>query len=61
MPVLAIWGEADTVVPIGAMGRMTQWIRNSRQETVKTGGHSLLFSHPDEVAGVLKSLLLENR
>ncbi len=61
LPVLAVWGEADTVIPISAMGQLVQWIRTSRQETLKSAGHGLLYSDADDVAGLVKSMLLEAR
>lgn len=59
LPVVAIWGEADETVPITSLGKLAQWIRAARQETVPGAGHALLASHPDAVFDRLRPLLLE--
>lgn len=61
LPVLAIWGEDDNVIPIRAMGQLAQWHRTAKHETVAGAGHGLCYSHPTEVASHLKSMLLEGR
>ncbi len=58
LPVIALWGEADDTVPLAAMGRLTQWIRAARQDSIPEAGHALLASHPDAIFDRLKPLLL---
>ena len=53
----AIWGDADDVIPITALGLLTQWNRNARQDVIKGAGHDLLQTHPAEVANSIKQLL----
>lgn len=58
LPVLAIWGEADTVIPLVALGKLTEWNRNARQASIPTAGHALGVTHPDEVIEALAELLV---
>ncbi len=60
VPVLAVWGTADTIVPIAALGTLAQWNRNARQETIEGAGHDLLQTHPDAIAVALRRLLRED-
>ncbi len=57
VPVLAIWGNLDTSVPISALGTLAQWNRNARHEVIEAAGHELLTTHPDAVAAALRRLL----
>ncbi len=54
VPVLAIWGRDDTIIPISAMGQLTQWNRNARQHVIEGAGHGLVFSHSLEVAEAIR-------
>lgn len=49
LPVLAIWGRDDDIVPLSAQGRLAQWSRNARQDVVRGAGHGLIFTHTDAV------------
>lgn len=53
LPVTAIWGREDSVIPIGAMGTLSQWNRNTRQEVIRGAGHSLTYTHTADLARVL--------
>jgi len=57
VPVAAIWGEADTVIPIAALGRLTEWNRAARQAVIPGAQHGLAFTHPAEVLDVIASAL----
>ncbi|MEP3947345.1 alpha/beta hydrolase [Ascidiaceihabitans sp.] len=49
IPVLAIWGREDTVIPIAAVGTLAEWSRNATQEIVDGAGHGLTYTHTDAV------------
>ncbi len=49
IPVLAIWAAADEVIPLGGMGRLTDWNRDALQAQIEGAGHALPMTHPDEV------------
>jgi pimeloyl-ACP methyl ester carboxylesterase len=45
VPVLAVWGKKDDVIPISALGTLTRWNRKAVQEVVEDGGHGLTYTH----------------
>jgi pimeloyl-ACP methyl ester carboxylesterase len=57
VPVIAIWGTADAVIPIKGMGRLAVWNRNALQETVEGAGHDLVHSRAADVAEHLRQAL----
>ncbi len=59
IPVIALWGDEDRVVPLAAMGKLTQWSRHARQEVVKGAGHGLPYTHTNQVLAALRSTLTE--
>ncbi len=59
LPVLAIWGREDKVIPITAMGRLTEWNRDVRHGVIEGAGHALGLTHATEVIEELARLLAE--
>jgi len=59
IPTLAIWGEADPIIPITAMGQLAQWNRQARHEVIREAGHGLIHTHPKEVIGTIHGFLRE--
>ncbi|WP_299937107.1 alpha/beta hydrolase [uncultured Pelagimonas sp.] len=53
VPVTAIWGREDTVIPLRALGTLTQWNRNARQVVIDGAGHGLPHTHAVEIADAL--------
>lgn len=53
VPILAIWGEADDVVPVSSVGRLTEQARSARQEVISDAGHGLPYTHTKEVLAIL--------
>lgn len=60
VPVIAIWGVADTVIPLSAMGQLTQWNRLARQEQVAGAGHGLPFTHSAAILAILRSVFRDD-
>jgi pimeloyl-ACP methyl ester carboxylesterase len=58
VPVVAIWGETDEVVPLRALGTLSSWNRQAAQEVVKAG-HGLPHTHATEVMEILRGVLRE--
>ncbi|SIS83998.1 Pimeloyl-ACP methyl ester carboxylesterase [Roseivivax lentus] len=56
VPVLAVWGDADRVIPISGLGQLAQWNRNARQEVIEGADHGLPFTHADDLAQALARL-----
>lgn len=59
IPVLAIWGRDDTIIPLTAMGQLTLWSRGARQEVIENAGHGLPYTHTKEVLAALRDVLRE--
>jgi len=57
VPVLAIWGRQDQVIPIGGMGKLAEWNRVARHEVIEDAGHALAYSHTDEVMHAMRDLM----
>lgn len=49
IPVLAVWGKQDSVIPVSAMGILAQWNRRAWQEVLDDAGHELVFTHTSEI------------
>ena len=61
LPVTAVWGQEDAIIPISALGRLTQWNRNIRQEVIADAGHGLVYTHADTVVARLRDVFREPR
>jgi len=59
VPMVAIWGEADEVVPLRALGTLSAWNRKTAQEVVPGAGHGLPHTHGDKVVDILRGVLRE--
>ncbi len=59
IPVIAIWGDRDTVVPIRALGTLSTWNRQAAQEVVAGAAHGLPHTHGSAVVELLRSVLRE--
>lgn len=57
--VIAIWGEADNVIPLAAVGQLAQWNRLAKQEVVAGADHALPYSHGSKVVENLRGVLAE--
>lgn len=57
IPVLAIWGRDDSVIPITAMGQLAEWNRNARQDVIDGAGHGLTYTHTDQILDTMRQTL----
>ncbi|VAV98288.1 Hydrolase, alpha/beta fold family [hydrothermal vent metagenome] len=53
LPVLAIWGREDEVIPLAGKGKLAQWNPDAHHEVINDVGHCLAYTHPDEVLAVI--------
>lgn len=53
VPMLAIWGEIDDIVPISSIGRMTEQARSAKQEVIDGAGHGLPYTHTEAVLEII--------
>ncbi|MZR13596.1 alpha/beta fold hydrolase [Maritimibacter sp. DP07] len=59
IPVLAIWGGDDAVIPLTAMGKLTQWNRRARHHVVEGVGHNLPHTAPNEIMTAITTFFKE--
>jgi pimeloyl-ACP methyl ester carboxylesterase len=57
LPVLAIWGGEDAVIPASAMGQMVAWNREATHELIEDAGHGLPYTHTDEILEYITAFL----
>jgi pimeloyl-ACP methyl ester carboxylesterase len=53
LPVAAVWGEADTVIPLSAKERLAALNPAARQVVVPGATHGLPHTHPEAVAALM--------
>lgn len=58
IPVLAIWGSEDPIVPLGASGLMARQAPDAHHAQISGAGHNLLQTHPAQVASELTKFLV---
>lgn len=47
LPVLALWGADDAIIPASAIGQLTAWNRDVIHEVIEDAGHGLTYSHAE--------------
>lgn len=57
VPVLAIWGTDDPVIPRRALGRLAELCPDAHHVEIRGAGHTLLQTHPTEVGAALRDFL----
>lgn len=57
IPVFALWGEEDSVIPLRGIGTLAQWNRLARQETIAGADHDLVASHPRALGALYRTLI----
>jgi pimeloyl-ACP methyl ester carboxylesterase len=57
LPVLAIWGAQDSVIPASAMGRLAEWNRTVQHEVIEGAGHGLPYTHAPQVLAQITAFL----
>jgi len=57
IPTLAIWGEADEVIPITGVGQLAIWNRQAHQEVIPGAPHSLVYTRPTQVLEAMRAFL----
>jgi len=57
IPVLAVWGGDDALIPLTAMGNLTEWSRDVRQDVIEGAGHGLTYTHTDAVLAAISGAL----
>lgn len=57
LPILALWGAEDDVIPASTMGNFAAWNRSTIHEVIKDAGHGLPYTHADEVLSHISQFL----
>lgn len=57
IPVSAIWGGADPVIPLQAVGLLGLWNRDARQEVIEDADHGMPYTHAKEMADALRTTM----
>lgn len=57
IPILAIWGTEDPIVPLRAMGDLSQTAPETHHAQISGAGHNLLQTHPAQIAERLTRFL----
>ena len=56
VPVRAIWGADDEVIPLAGRDRLAHWNPDARQVVVPGATHALAYTHDAQVLGALRDL-----
>jgi len=54
IPVLAIWGDRDAVIPGSARQTLSEWNPNAVNTVIKDAGHGLPYTHSRDVLNVIR-------
>lgn len=57
VPVLAIWGKEDSVIPLDAKDILTNWNAKVIHDVVPCAGHGLTYTHTDDVADAIRDFI----
>ncbi|MEP1961544.1 alpha/beta fold hydrolase [Tateyamaria sp.] len=55
LPVLAIWGEDDDVIPLSSKDALAEWHPQAQQTVIPGAGHGLTHTHTDQVLDAIKA------
>lgn len=53
LPVAAIWGETDEVIPLECKDRLSDWNPSARHSVVADAGHTVTYTHTPEVLNAI--------
>lgn len=59
VPILAIWGAEDAIIPQAAIGHLAEVNRDARQVTIPEASHWLPITHPREVMAAIQEFMRE--
>ncbi|MCV6825867.1 MULTISPECIES: alpha/beta fold hydrolase [Halocynthiibacter] len=57
VPVLAIWAEDDSTIPLSAMGRLAEVNREARQDVIADAGHGLPYTNSKDIVPIVQEYL----
>jgi pimeloyl-ACP methyl ester carboxylesterase len=57
IPVVAIWAQDDSIIPLTALGKLAEWNRTARHEVVEHADHGMPYTHSRESIEALRDTL----
>jgi pimeloyl-ACP methyl ester carboxylesterase len=57
IPVFAIWGDDDQVIPRSAIGSLAEWNRRAEHAIIPEAGHGLPYTHAKKVLELIQNHL----
>lgn len=57
IPLLAVWARDDKLIPLTAMGKLTEWSRSAKQEVIDDAGHAMPYTHPEQVLDAIRETM----
>ena len=57
LPVFAVWGDSDPVIPIRSVELLRQWHPKAKQRVIANADHALPYSHGDFVIDAFETML----
>ena len=61
IPVFAVWGKQDAIIPISALGKLAQWNRDAHQAVIDEADHGLPYTHGRQAVSELRDLMIKVR
>ncbi len=55
VPVLAIWGADDDVIPLDGRETLAEWNEHAVQTVIDGAGHGVTYTHTDEVLDAIRA------
>ena len=55
VPVLAVWADADDVIPLSGKDRLTDWNPQAQQAVIADAGHGVTYTHTDQVLRAIRT------
>lgn len=59
IPVLAVWGERDDTIRLGALGRLAEINRRAMQVSLPEATHALVYTRADDIHCAMQEFLRE--
>ncbi|MEM6587841.1 MAG: alpha/beta hydrolase [Pseudomonadota bacterium] len=57
IPVTAVWGQTDEVIPLDCKDRLSEWNPQARNHVVEGAGHTVTYTHTPEILEYLNELI----
>lgn len=57
IPLLAVWARDDKLIPLSAMGKLTEWSRSAKQEVIDDAGHAMPYTHSEQVLDAIRETM----